>query len=427
MAQAPHRPRSAPQEPLAQARAHLEASRVDAALQSCRAALEAAPDHVPALHLLGVILTRAGRAAEALAPLQRAAAAAPASAAVRLALGNAQRKSGDLRAALASFALAASAEPSSTAAAFNLGITAAELGERERAIEALATVARLDPMDFEAAQLLVDHVAAAVREAAGVSVEAPPPRARAAAASISVGFCSVDAARAAAAERSLSAALGAAAREFIVIRDARSLAEGFNRVVEAATGDMLVLCHDDIEILGGPIDGALAGALESVDMVGVAGSDRVTGPAVLWPGHPHVHGWVSYPREDAIEAAPLGFRNGLVTGVQALDGVFIAMRRAALGALRFDAGRFDGFHFYDLDFTYRAHLAGLRLGVTTDVSLLHASEGRFDEDWKRYAGRFQEKFPQLRGAQGSPHWYAARFGTRGEVLAFYARLRALFA
>jgi GT2 family glycosyltransferase len=178
-------------------------------------------------------------------------------------------------------------------------------------------------------------------------------------------------------------------------------------------------------VLSPRLDLVLAEALRETDIVGVAGSRRASGPAVLWSGHPHVHGWVTYPRDSELEAAPLSFRSGLLPGMQALDGVFMAMRREALAGLRFDDATFDGFHFYDLDFTYRAHLAGLRLGVSTDVLLLHASEGQFGHDWKRHAARFLEKHPGLREPQGSPHWYGARFETRDQVRAFYDTIRGL--
>ena len=73
-----------------------------------------------------------------------------------------------------------------------------------------------------------------------------------------------------------------------------------------------------------------------------------------------------------------------VGGMQTLDGFFLAARREAAIAIGFDAATFDGFHFYDLDFTYRAHAAGLKLAVTTEVCALHRSLGNFGEDWRRY-------------------------------------------
>ncbi len=66
------------------------------------------------------------------------------------------------------------------------------------------------------------------------------------------------------------------------------------------------------------------------------------------------------------------------------------MRRHVWEATRFDAERYDGFHFYDLDFTWRASGAGARLAVPADLTLFHASQGRYGEAWRRYARRFVE-------------------------------------
>jgi GT2 family glycosyltransferase len=111
--------------------------------------------------------------------------------------------------------------------------------------------------------------------------------------------------------------------------------------------------------------------------------------------------------------------------MQALDGFFFAARREAALAVGFDDKAFDGFHFYDMDFTYRAHLAGMRLAVTTDVCALHRSLGDFGEDWQRYSRRFAEKFPELSGARGSNHHYAAPLPSRGHAVRFLGEMRAL--
>ena len=111
--------------------------------------------------------------------------------------------------------------------------------------------------------------------------------------------------------------------------------------------------------------------------------------------------------------------------MQALEGVFHAMRGSVARTVRVDAQAFDGFHFYDLDFSYRAAMQGLRLAVSTDIRLLHASDGRFGDEWQRYAARFMAKHPALNAPQGSPHWYGARLRTREEVGAFYDTLAAL--
>jgi GT2 family glycosyltransferase len=112
----------------------------------------------------------------------------------------------------------------------------------------------------------------------------------------------------------------------------------------------------------------------------------------------------------------------LVTGVAALDGVFVACRRDAAAAVPYDEATFDGFHLYDLDVSYRAHRAGFRLAVACDLGIVHESKGDFGAEWSRYAARFRTKFPELSAVQGSPHFYAARVPTAADVLATQRRL-----
>ena len=223
-----------------------------------------------------------------------------------------------------------------------------------------------------------------------------------------------------------TAALAGREHELVVIHDARSLAEGYTRGLERSRHALVVFSHDDVQLVSPDPFGQLAQALQSCDVVGLAGSTRVTGPAVGWAGHPHLHGLVAYPAPEAgFDVTAYSLEAGLVTGAQALDGLLFAARREAAQAVGFDAARFDGFHFYDFDFTYRAHRAGLRVGITTDVVALHQSRGSFDEAWQRYAERFKAKHPELRGPQG-PHFIpAARVRDRTALLRFYGGLRAI--
>jgi hypothetical protein len=92
-----------------------------------------------------------------------------------------------------------------------------------------------------------------------------------------------------------------------------------------------------------------------------------------------------------------GLQQLVSANIQALDGVFIAMRRQVWESLRFDAESFDGFHLYDIDFSYRAHLAGFRLAIPLDLLLIHFSTGRYDRTWQRHNRTFMQKFPALSG------------------------------
>jgi hypothetical protein len=91
----------------------------------------------------------------------------------------------------------------------------------------------------------------------------------------------------------------------------------------------------------------------------------------------------------------------------------------------FDESTFDGFHFYDLDFSYRAARAGLRLAVTTNIVAVHESVGRFDADFEKYGARFRGKFPELAGARGANHWYGAPLENPAQFVELCRQLGAL--
>jgi hypothetical protein len=47
---------------------------------------------------------------------------------------------------------------------------------------------------------------------------------------------------------------------------------------------------------------------------------------------------------------------------------------------------------YDIDFSFRAHLAGYRVGVTLELPVVHRSTGTFDAEWEAAAQVFVKKF-----------------------------------
>jgi GT2 family glycosyltransferase len=98
-----------------------------------------------------------------------------------------------------------------------------------------------------------------------------------------------------------------------------------------------------------------------------------------------------HPQEGYV-VFPFGVHSRSASEIQAIDGLFFAARRSVVEKVGFDAATFDGFHHYDLDFSFAAHLAGFRLGIVNDIPILHASWGGQNEDWKRYAARFTGKY-----------------------------------
>lgn len=109
--------------------------------------------------------------------------------------------------------------------------------------------------------------------------------------------------------------------------------------------------------------------------------------------------------------------------MQALDGLFIAVNRHVLDRCRFDEQTFDGFHLYDLDFTFSAFQAGFDVAVFRDIAVIHATAGDtpdYEAAFQRYRKRFESKY----AAELSPRdpsamrFVAAIFDTPGEVRRF---------
>lgn len=211
------------------------------------------------------------------------------------------------------------------------------------------------------------------------------------------------------------------------IGDARSLAEGYMRGLTGVAGERIVFCHDDITFLGDAWPERLHRHLDIADVVGTAGTSRLTTPAVTGNGDPHVYGWVAHPHP--------GQRGRFVAGLfsfdqtampaQAVDGMLIATHRKIAQAIAFDSDTFTGFHGYDIDFTYRAHRAGCRVIAAPDLWLAHDSEGDFGDAWRHAAALLQRKFPELNGTPKSPTYCGATVDSAEAAFGAYVAYESL--
>lgn len=211
---------------------------------------------------------------------------------------------------------------------------------------------------------------------------------------ISVVICSIDAAKFARVTANLGECLAGRPHEIVGIHDARSLAEGYNRGLEQSRGDVVVFSHDDVAIVSPDFGGALDRALARVDVVGIAGTTKVVN--AYWPaaGQPHLRGWVSAPRPggNGYSVYIYGVDGAVSDGIQGIDGCLFAARRDVAQAVTFDEATFDGFHGYDIDFSFAAYCRGYRVGTSAEIAAVHASGGAFGPAWRLYAERFQAKY-----------------------------------
>lgn len=373
----------------------------------------------------GIIAYRQGRIADASAAFAEATELAPQAPAAWFWRGNAERERGDFAAASRCYAKALRLEPSNADAAYNLGLSLYDQSDWANAGAAFTQAGRLRPDNYRALRGVVNCAGAL----AGSDYELPDslqPVERGHPPLLSFVVCSITPSKLEALRINLAEKLGNNPWELVHIADAQSLCDGYTRGTSLARGDALVFCHDDIEILDPRFHPRLLNALADADIVGVAGTTKIRGPSVAWAGQPHVHGWITHRNHPTRQANFMASISSLapirIDDAKAVDGLFIATYRHVVEQIGFDTEAFDGFHFYDLDFSYRAHLAGLRVRIQCDLLLTHTSRGAFDDNYRRYAERFLVKFPVFSNVPpaDTPGLFEVDLASRAQVLRFYA-------
>ena len=350
------------------------------------------------LHLAGCVALDEQRFVDARALLERARAGAPQSAAIACNLGNACFALNDFAAAVSAFREALDWAPRAADVAFKLGYALGRVRRWEAAAQALLLAARLGDARGE----VIRGMGECARELVATghpAPEYPSPTARAPG-KISVIVCSISPDKLERLRQNLTERLAGEDWELIPIDDAVSLCEGYNRGVARSSGELLVLCHDDIRILSPDFAAKLRAYLVEYELIGVAGTTHASGPSWGWSGPPHMYCRVSQScltpkfKDTGPVTLLMGTHGPVVPGAHLLDGVFLAAHRGLVERIGFDEVTFDKFHFYDLDFSYRAYLAGARTAICLDIALFHESAGDYAQDYWHYADRFREKFPQ---------------------------------
>ena len=364
-----------------------QAGRFADAERGCRAVLKLVPDDASALYLLGLTEVQAG----------------------------------SVEAGLAHIKTAASQDPGRVDRACGYAAVLARLQRLDEAVAVLGRTVTRAPDNAEAYRQLIG-TARALSEGAGPAGDAVAAPEVEDDRFVSVVVCSIDPRKAERIREHFEALFHGHGFEMVQISDASSLCEGYNRGFAKTRGDIVIFCHDDIEIISPDFRARLMAHLRTNDVVGVAGTTQLVGANWNSAGWPHVHGCVVHRGSDGNGFFFHCFGPPRSSSVEALDGLFIAAKRKVCEAIEFDAAVFDGFHFYDLDFSYRAFAAGFRIAVPWDILILHASWGRNDASWQKYAQKFAAKYGPEKIVHLAPqpvNWPIVQFSERASVIAFH--------
>ena len=143
--------------------------------------------------------------------------------------------------------------------------------------------------------------------------------------------------------------------------------------------DAFIFVHHDVYIDDLRVFDKLATAFEEFDVVGIAGSRKVSmkQPVIAWhcSEREFWSGGCAHPQKDENGNTKIYYNSfGLFNQrVLTLDGVFLAVKRKVFeNGIRFDEN-FD-FDFYDMAFCLNCHKAGYKLG-TAPIFCIHQSHG----------------------------------------------------
>jgi len=172
----------------------------------------------------------------------------------------------------------------------------------------------------------------------------------------------------------------------------KSLSEVYNEIIEESTNDIIVLCHDDIEFDTKNWGEKLLKNFDKTDygILGLAGSTSLSESGTWWETPLTMRGIVNHKKDGNKWESKYSINDGKISNTLLIDGLFIAFNKRKI-VHKFDES-VEGFHFYDLTFSFSNFLKGVKIGVTYDVRVTHLSIGETNEQWEKNKISFIEKF-----------------------------------
>jgi hypothetical protein len=178
------------------------------------------------------------------------------------------------------------------------------------------------------------------------------------------------------------------------INKGESLTKFYNKALAETKNDIVVFAHDDIIVETKQIANRIVRMFENnpeYGIIGVAGTKYLSNTGRWWDERKSMYGKVAHTHEGKTwlsEYSPDQDKRLEETII--VDGVFFAVNKNRIKQ-NFDEA-VEGFHFYDVDFSFRNHLEGVKVGVTTEIRINHMSIGMTNEQWESNRVQFADKF-----------------------------------
>jgi len=176
-----------------------------------------------------------------------------------------------------------------------------------------------------------------------------------------------------------------------------SLSEAYNKILNDSTNDIVVLMHDDIYFDSKNWASKVLNYFKrnpDYGILGVAGSTSLPSSGKWWEDFSKLKGIVNHEHEGKKWESKYSTSKGnQLDDVLLVDGLFIAINKKNIKH-NFNE-EVKGFHFYDVDFSFRNYLEDVKIGVMYDVRVTHKSIGMTNEQWEKNREEFAEKFKDV--------------------------------
>ena len=176
-----------------------------------------------------------------------------------------------------------------------------------------------------------------------------------------------------------------------------SLTEVYNKILNDSKNNIVILCHDDIYFDSKNWGQKILNHFKRNDeygILGLAGTTNMPKSAKWWEDFSKMRGIVNHEhggkKWESKYSSSLGNQ---IDDVVLVDGLFIVINKKNIKK-NFNE-EIGGFHFYDVDFSFRNFIEGVKIGVMYDVRVTHKSIGQTNEQWEKNREVFAEKYKDV--------------------------------
>jgi glycosyltransferase involved in cell wall biosynthesis len=176
-----------------------------------------------------------------------------------------------------------------------------------------------------------------------------------------------------------------------------SLTEVYNKILNDSKNDIVILCHDDIYFDSKNWGQKILNHFKrnpDYGVLGLAGSTQLPSSAKWWEDFSKMKGIVNHEhggkKWESKYSSSLGNQ---IDDTVLVDGLFIVINKNNIKQTFNE--EIKGFHFYDVDFSFRNFIADVKIGVMYDVRVTHKSIGETNEQWEKNREVFAEKYKDV--------------------------------